>query len=573
MVVDDALGFCGGFDLTTHRWDTRTHAPEDPRRVNPDGSSYGPFHDVHMAVDGPAAAGLADLARARWLEATGERVGPVQRAADPWPEALAVDLRDVDVGIARTSPAGPGEDETREVEALFVRSITAARRSIYVENQYLTSDRVGRALEESLARERGPDVVIVGPQRASGWLEERTMGALRGRLVRRLREADADRGRLRVVYPWVPDLPDEQCLNVHAKVMVVDDVLLRVGSANLSNRSMGLDSECDLAVEASDDATVRAAIAAVRDDLLAEHLGVERERVAEVLRETGSLAATVDRLSGDGRSLRPLEDVSPEWAADVADELGVADPEYPMPLDELVAGFTEESRPARARRVHVARALGLAAALIALAALWRFTPLSEWVEPERLGSLAEPLRSRWWGPPVATALFATASLLMVPVTGLILASGVVLGPAVGFAVSVAGSMASAVGAYAIGRAFWREGVQRLAGRRLNALSRRLARRGVLSTALVRIAPVAPFTVVNLVAGASHVGLRDFTLGTFLGMTPGIAALTFAADRVVAALRDPSATGVALAVAASFAAAGLLWWLRGVARRRGATPGS
>lgn len=89
VVIDDALAFCGGIDMTDDRWDTRAHKDDDPHRVRPSGRSYGAFHDVTMAVDGAAAKALGDLARERWRRATGEKVEPAA-SADPdlWPADL-----------------------------------------------------------------------------------------------------------------------------------------------------------------------------------------------------------------------------------------------------------------------------------------------------------------------------------------------------------------------------------------------------------------------------------------------------------------------------------------------------
>src|SRR4029077_448356 len=129
-----------------------------------------------------------------------------------------------------------GRPPIAEVEALNCDAIAAARRWIYVENQYFTSGRIAAALAERLAEPDGPEIVMVVPRICSGWLEERTMGVARARPVRELRHDDVP-GRFRVFHPRLaPNGPD---LNVHAKVMIVDDALARVGSSNLSNRSMG----------------------------------------------------------------------------------------------------------------------------------------------------------------------------------------------------------------------------------------------------------------------------------------------------------------------------------------------
>ena len=343
VVVDDALAFIGGIDLTANRWDTSAHRPHDARRINPWGEAYRPFHDVQLAVDGEAARCLGELARTRWHRATGEPLpaaDPRQLHRDPWPVSLAARLENVEVAIARTEPAYAGRPAVREIEALYVDAIASARDSIYIENQYLSSRTIGDALCASLAAPRGPQIAIVVPRECSGWLEEGTMGLLRHRLVRRLREAD-HAGRFRLYYPRLPD--DAACLNVHSKLMIVDDALVRIGSANLSNRSMGLDTECDAQIEAAGDPAAARAILGLRERLLAEHLGVARARVAQTFRETGdSLFATIDRLAGRERTLATLDVEVPEWVDRVVPPNLLTDPEQPFASMRLVEAWTPE---------------------------------------------------------------------------------------------------------------------------------------------------------------------------------------------------------------------------------------
>ncbi|NNL67134.1 MAG: hypothetical protein HKP30_12885, partial [Myxococcales bacterium] len=537
VVVDDAVAFVGGFDLTAHRWDTRDHTPDDPRRVTPAGRAYPPFHDVQIAVDGEAAAAIGALARERWQRATGHPPEEPAGGSDPWPERLVPDVRDVRVGIAPTFPAYGEWPEVREVEALYRESIAAARRWIYLENQYLTCERVGEWLAERLREPDGPEVVFVGPRENSGWLEESTMGALRSRVVRRLREADtAD--RLRILHPHREGLAEAEFVNVHSKVMVVDDDFARVGSSNISNRSLGVDSECDLGLVSDGDEEIRRAIAGFRDDLLAEHLGTRAEAVARELARTGSLVRTIDGLHDETseHTLRRLEiDDRPEAAAAV-DRLGAIDPEHPIPLEELLQRFADDAGEAPsaglARRVApvVVPLLGIAALL----SLWQLTPLGEQLRAALPGALAY-FQGTWHGPLVAVALFTLVSVLLVPVTAVTAATGLALGPVIGIPVAWLGSIASAWIGYAAGRLLWRDAVRGLAGDRLNALSRRLARRGILATALLRVVPVAPFMVVNLVAGASHVRASDFVVGTALGVLPGTVLIVLGAGALRAAL--------------------------------------
>ncbi len=390
VVVDDALAFVGGIDLTRGRWDTPEHVPDDPRRRAPDGEPYAPFHDTQLMVEGDAAAALGELARARWRRATGREPHPAGKpsARRLWPAAVVPDFDAVEVGIVRTEPAYDGTAATQEILRLYLDGIRAAQRWIYIENQYFTASAIERAIEQRLQEAEGPEIVIVTRRRGGGWLEQATMELLRARLIKRLGPRDRH-GRLRVYCPEQAGL-GERCIDLHSKLMIVDDWLLRVGSANLNNRSMGVDTECDLAIVAQDPAQA-AAIAGIRDRLLGEHLGVEPPMVARAVEDHGSLIAAIEALQGNSRTLRPLEPVlDPQLDALVPDAATI-DPEQPVDPVRLVESVVPEDDRPRARR-HV---LGLALALVvatALAAAWRWGPLAEWTR-SRHAARSLPARS------------------------------------------------------------------------------------------------------------------------------------------------------------------------------------
>jgi phosphatidylserine/phosphatidylglycerophosphate/cardiolipin synthase-like enzyme len=226
VVVDGDLAFIGGLDLTKSRWDSRDHAADDPRRVNGDGKSYRPFHDVQAIVKGETAQQLRELAAYRWKNATGDALphfGDIGAHAggDTWPESVPVKARDLPACLARTWAEPDGSNVIREAERLFEDLVAAARTSIYIENQYFTSKSVTDALCTSLEKEEGPEIVLVLPATTSGWLEQLTMESLRNRALNRLCAADRH-GRLEILAPVSQELDDTQ-INVHAKVMIIDD--------------------------------------------------------------------------------------------------------------------------------------------------------------------------------------------------------------------------------------------------------------------------------------------------------------------------------------------------------------
>jgi phosphatidylserine/phosphatidylglycerophosphate/cardiolipin synthase-like enzyme len=220
VVIDDAVAFNGGIDLTYRRWDTNEHSPDNQYR-NVKGTGYPPFHDLMMCVEGDAAHSLGDLIRERWRKATGETLRPPaaqrrvfrRRAAaeemktSRWPQSLPVQLENVEVGISRTAPAVNGSAGVREIEALYLDMIAAARHCIYIENQYFTADKVGDALAARLAEPDGPEIIVVLRELSHGWLEELTMQTLRTRLVKKLRDADRY-NRFRAFYPFIAGLKE-----------------------------------------------------------------------------------------------------------------------------------------------------------------------------------------------------------------------------------------------------------------------------------------------------------------------------------------------------------------------------
>jgi phospholipase D1/2 len=326
VVVDDRLAFCGGIDMTASRWDTREHRDRDQGRRRPTtGRSYQPWHDASMAVDGAAARALGELARARWEIAGGKPLPAPDVDSDPWPEELRPAFRDVDVAIARTRGKHKDIEELRENEALFVDMIARAKRFVYAESQFFASRAVAQAVERRLAEPGGPEFVVLNPKTVDGWLYEEAMGPARAEVM--LHIAKIDKGKRFRLY--TPVTKGGEDIYVHSKITIVDDEVLRVGSTNLNNRSMGLDSECDLLIDAAEaqNAGAAAEIEALRNDLLAEHLAVPVEEVALHFARSGSLIATIEALRGGGRSLVPFEPEPPNAIESAAAKKEMFDPE------------------------------------------------------------------------------------------------------------------------------------------------------------------------------------------------------------------------------------------------------
>jgi phosphatidylserine/phosphatidylglycerophosphate/cardiolipin synthase-like enzyme/uncharacterized membrane protein YdjX (TVP38/TMEM64 family) len=546
VLIDDGLAFTGGLDVTIRRWDTAHHQLRNKHRVDPRGEPYNPFHDVQAVVNGPAASALAELVRERWRCASGEDL-PLGDPSPGWPAELVPDFRDVEVGIARTVPAQENLGEAREVQQLFFDMIDAAETSLYIENQFLTSLPVAQHIAERLVAKPNLEVLIIAPKTHHSWLEAVAMRHGRIRFQEIIRAVDVG-DRVRFVYPRVTEGGESVDVMVHSKVMIVDDRMLRIGSANLNNRSMGADSECDLVIEARSEAE-REAISAARSRLLAMHCGVSEDEASAVLRDVTLIPAS--RVLGNGN--RGLVDID-DGGADRADYPGfldaVADPERPIDVESFIAMITGES--GSDLRLRAAATLFLVAAMIlAVAGAW--VVFSQEAD-EAVRDVLKLSGTDWTTPFFVVGVFLVGAVLMVPVTLMIIGASATLGLVWGLVYAGLGTLVSAAVFYGLGAWLGTGVVRRVMGGRLAKVRDAIRRRGVLAIAAIRVIPLAPFSFVNLAAGATSVGFWPFIMGTALGMAPGFIVLSALGDRLYRLVSEPTVAGIAIVFAL------LLLWL-------------
>ena len=357
-ILDQRLAVCGGIDMTNKRWDTREHREHDQRRRDIHGFRYNPWHDATMMMEGEIAEALTKLGDARWRRAGGSPLPKIETSKESlWPEKLRPQFENVEIGVSRTSAKYEDFEEVREIEALFQRQIREAKHFIYAESQYFASRKVAEAIVARLKEDDPPEFVIVHPQHADGWLEQQAMDHARAALVRTIEAADAH-NRFSI---WTPNV-GETPIYVHAKLTIIDDTILRIGSANLNNRSLGLDSECDVVIDSRRPANAhtKPAIAEIRHSLLAEHLGLKEDDLPSLLDNHGSMRALIESCGClDGRHLRRY------WPPELGEvesalaESELLDPESP---DEMFEPFSKRGlfrkggRLARIRkRLHLTR--------------------------------------------------------------------------------------------------------------------------------------------------------------------------------------------------------------------------
>ncbi|MET0388597.1 MAG: phospholipase D-like domain-containing protein [Polyangiales bacterium] len=550
VVIDDQLAFNGGIDLTIRRWDRQAHAKRDPARVDPDGEHYPPIHDVQLCLDGPAAHALGELARERWRRAQASRVllpvkpGPAAISDDAdsgsrrelWPDGVTPEFTHLPVALARTGSGTIEQPEAiLEIVQQTCRAFETAERYIYIENQYFTASIVARALIRCLEKPQGPEVTLVLPQLESGWLEQSSMGILRRHVLARLRKADRH-GRLHIYYPKLPHT--SHGLSIHGKLMIADDCVLKVGSANLSNRSLGLDTETDVTIDArlSRGAERERTVDGVRRvlaRLLGEHLDLDPRVCATKLAEAGSVVRLIESQRGRERCLEPLPESLPDPAFDFSVGDWVFDPERPMAGETFIAGFfpTHVRRPWLRSTV---ASVALFVPVLIMAYLLADPPaqLASWLaQPGRLPLL-------WAGYTLSASLFMPISVLLGAVCVLFDAP-----QALGFALS--GALVSACLSHVVGRQFRHLTLRFVRAPRAHQLQNSARRRAFRATVVARLLPVGNFTASNLLSGALAVPFWRYLLGNLAGLSFGIGTLLLFSKRALAAFSEPTALNVAL----------------------------
>jgi phospholipase D1/2 len=178
-------------------------------------------------------------------------------------------------------------------------------------------------------------------------------------------------------------------------------------------------------------------------------------------------------------------------------------------------------------------------ACAALAAAWRYTPLAEYITAQRIMGWARAVREVDWAPLAVIALYTPAALVLFPRPVLTFLTVIAFGPWLGFAYGMAGIIVAALATYYAGRLLSKETVRRLAGERMDDFSAKLRDHGLAAVTAVRLVPAAPFALEGIMAGALRIKLWHYTLGTFLGMLPGVLATSVFGGQIAAALEDPS----------------------------------
>ncbi|MBC7370327.1 MAG: VTT domain-containing protein [Bdellovibrionaceae bacterium] len=519
ILVDDEFVFSGGMDIARQRWDERAHRIVEPERSDANGP-YGPYHDVQLLMTGPIVEDFAELMRWRWRQATGISIPKQKNTWTTSPEALPggclPNFTGVVGAIARTIPKMPSTAAFHEVRQMYLDLIDQAEEFIYIENQFLTSVEVAKKLNEQLRSKPPLKVLLVSSYNPQGVLESEGMWA--GRIdFNKILTDGIDESRAKIVCTGIKK-PDGEMLykRIHSKVLIVDDRYLMVSSSNINNRSMELDTECDVIIAAGTDEH-RACIRNVRDDLRLEH-------------------------ESNGYSFHPLHDEKYTSQSFQTVAARFADPSEP-----LIAGTT-------IRNPTLIKILAGGIIIAAVVGLFHLLNLNlDWFHVDNIRSFLMASRSSPWALPTVIAVYVVGGFILFPVTVISLVTAAVYGSIWGPIYGMCGALTSASVMFWIGRWVGQKGLRRFFGERLLRIDRQFADAGILGVAFFRMIPVAPFSIVNLAAGISSLTFWNFIAGNFLGFLPAFIVKGLVGDSLTQIFLDPTPKSIGLLIAG-----GVLW---------------
>ena len=558
VVIDDELVFSGGMDVSTNRWDTRDHPVISEERDGPDGE-YGPLHDVQMVSSGPVVVDFAKLVRWRWQRVADSSPIDIRETAqngedaplpEAWPDDYPPLFENVQCALARTIPFMDEVEPAQEVRHMLLDLIKEAESVIYIENQFTTRQEIAEALNKQLKLKPELSVIIVSSYEPKGKFECEAFWASRIEF-KAILEKGIDANRVKLTYSSIEDMQGRKAYKrIHSKVMTIDDKYLVIGSSNLSNRSMTLDTEIDTVLY-SNTPQNQEKIAQVRNDLLAEHTGRALDDMPALFESKHPVEALMHNQIAHGYVLTEVRDeVFTEHSVKNVFR-ALSDPEEPLISVPTLDGAALPARNPRRRSIMIMIGVTIVAVLGGLM-FWASQSI-EWLSSDSINAFLEKSRGTYFALPTVLLVYVIGGILFFPVTVLSLAVAAIFGPIWGPIYGIMGALLSSAILFGIGKVSGNAGLRKIGGPKVAAVDEKLKRSGIVGVAAIRMLPVAPFSLVNLVAGISSIGIIQFLIGTFLGMFPPMIAKGLVGDSIAQIWQNPSVETI------SYLAGGIVLW--------------
>jgi phosphatidylserine/phosphatidylglycerophosphate/cardiolipin synthase-like enzyme len=296
----------GGLDISSGRWDDRRHLSVNSERVDSNKKPYEPYHDMQAFLSGPVCLQLSRLFQERWKNAGGGDliVPEVEKGEDQITVNDMLPIETSRVALSRTYARTivPETKPVREIRNLFRDAILSAENLVYIENQYFSSQVIFQALIQRMNNENLPkiNIVLILPKKPHAFVEEISLGIIQAKVLHALKETARLKGHDLGIYYTLSGkgTHDDPGTYIHAKLAIIDDMFLSVGSANMTNRSMGLDTELNASCEETDDnGNLTRSVQKIRVSLLMEHTGLKDEEYQNKLQDARGLVSYLESLA------------------------------------------------------------------------------------------------------------------------------------------------------------------------------------------------------------------------------------------------------------------------------------
>ena len=532
VLIDSAIAFLGGIDVTHDRWDSADHQADKPERTNPDEDSYIPYHDVQVAMSGPIVGALWNVALEDGLV---EQIPQTTHAL--WPSGLPVDARDATISLARTRLDPDTEKPSvTEISDSYLELIQQAKKRIYIENQYFSSTAVTDAIVERIHDEAGPEIIIIMAKELPEAFGRMTMGANSSMQLSRLLKEDTHEKV--AFYSRVSSDDPDATVKIHSKLMIVDSRFISLGSANISRRSFGMDSELNVIIDAEQCDNTRLA-QELETRLCAQHCGLSTEEWTQLAHaHDGSVSAALKTRAVDwpgltaGKQSLNLSMIPP-------DLLEALDMGKPPVAESTLQGHFRSNPGGISKRMKQAFLVVLVLGLIAGAAVFfarANVDIEVILEEVRAIHRARPVL----GSALTIGSFWLSMTVFVSILVPVVFFAALHGPPLGILFSVIGLLSGAAIYYRLGLlvfdAVWIDKFK--AVRSAKEQLERIKPYGVWAVAISRMVPSGPFAIVNFATGMLGFTFRQFLFGSLIGLIPGIIAFSIFGEIIQNVFTDP-----------------------------------